>query len=131
MELEILDVTKRLLEAIRAGDWDTYRLLCDDGLTCFEPESAGHLVEGLEFHKFYFDLGGHLGPHSDSIVNPKIWPIGSDGAVIAYVRLVQSTNPNGSPLIKAYGETRVWKRVDGEWKHLHFHRSAQVPPDRA
>lgn len=32
--------------------------LCDPSLTCFEPESKGHLVEGMEFHKFYFDNSG-------------------------------------------------------------------------
>lgn len=32
-----------------------YRRLCDPHLTAFEPEAIGNLVEGLEFHKFYFD----------------------------------------------------------------------------
>ena len=31
------------------------RRLCDPHLTAFEPEALGNLVEGLEFHKFYFD----------------------------------------------------------------------------
>ena len=26
-------------------------------MTCFEPETVGNLVEGLDFHKFYFDTG--------------------------------------------------------------------------
>ena len=33
----------------------TLRKLCDDDLTAFEPEALGNLVEGLHFHKFYFD----------------------------------------------------------------------------
>ena len=32
-----------------------FRRLCDPHLTAFEPEAIGNLVEGLEFHKFYFD----------------------------------------------------------------------------
>lgn len=31
--------------------------ICDTHLTSFEPEALGNLVEGLEFHKFYFDNG--------------------------------------------------------------------------
>lgn len=37
-----------------------FRRLCDKNLTCFEPEAKSHLVEGLEFHKFYFDNGNLL-----------------------------------------------------------------------
>ena len=33
------------------------RKLTDPHLTCFEPEAKGNLVEGLDFHKFYFDNG--------------------------------------------------------------------------
>ena len=29
--------------------------LVDPHVTAFEPVSRGNLVEGLEFHKFYFD----------------------------------------------------------------------------
>ena len=29
-------------------------------LTAFEPEAKGNLVEGLEFHRFYFDNGEFL-----------------------------------------------------------------------
>jgi hypothetical protein len=33
----------------------TYRELMDESVTCFEPEAKGCLIEGLEFHKFYFN----------------------------------------------------------------------------
>ena len=31
------------------------RKICDPGLTSFEPEGLGNLVEGMDFHRFYFD----------------------------------------------------------------------------
>jgi len=31
------------------------RKICDPHVTSFEPEALGNLVEGLEFHKFFFD----------------------------------------------------------------------------
>ena len=56
-EAELLDLSKKLLVAIDTGDWKTYTTLCDKSrITCFEPEALGHLVAGLPFHKFYFDL---------------------------------------------------------------------------
>lgn len=35
------------------------RKLVDPQMTCFEQESNGNLIEGLAFHKFYFDNGMH------------------------------------------------------------------------
>ena len=34
-----------------------FRKYVDPQLTCFEPEAFGNLIEGMEFHKFYFDNG--------------------------------------------------------------------------
>ena len=37
--------------------------LCDFTMTSFEPEAKGNLVQGLEFHKFYFDNGMFMFPY--------------------------------------------------------------------
>jgi len=55
MQREIIGATEQLLRAINARDFATYKKLCDEDLTAFEPEALGNLVEGLHFHKFYFD----------------------------------------------------------------------------
>lgn len=36
------------------------RKVCDPGLTSFEPEALGNLVEGTDFHRFYFENGSTL-----------------------------------------------------------------------
>jgi ketosteroid isomerase-like protein len=97
--------------------------LCDESLTCFEPEALGNLVDGLEFHNYYFNLptSGPSTPVQSTIVAPHIRIMG-DVAVIAYVRLTQRFHDN-KPVSSSMEETRVWHRQQGKWKHVHFHRS--------
>ncbi|NXT89140.1 KCC2D kinase, partial [Anhinga rufa] len=54
---EIIKVTEQLIEAINNGDFEAYTKICDPGLTSFEPEALGNLVEGMDFHRFYFENG--------------------------------------------------------------------------
>lgn len=123
---ELLQLNARLLQSIATADWNTYQELCDPSLTAFEPEAMGQLVEGLDFHRFYFELGGAKGVHHTTMASPKVRVMG-DATVISYVRLNQRQNADGSPQVTAVEETRVWQRKDGRWRHVHFHRS----PSRA
>jgi len=120
---EQLRLNQRLLETITAGDWSVYQELCDPSLTAFEPEGKGQLVEGLDFHHFYFRLGGRRGEHQTTMSSPKVRIMG-DVAVVAYVRLNQRVAEDGAPITSAVEETRIWQRQNGKWKHVHFHRSA-------
>ena len=49
----LLGLNERLLQSIADGDWNAYCELCDPTLSCFEPESRGQLVEGMEFHRYH------------------------------------------------------------------------------
>lgn len=120
---ELLEFNARLLESIAGGDWSTYAELCDPSLTCFEPECNGHLVAGMEFHKFYFDLGASRLPHHTTMASPHVRLLGNDVAVISYTRLVQRADAAGVPTTSTANETRVWQRQQGRWRHVHFHRS--------
>jgi calcium/calmodulin-dependent protein kinase (CaM kinase) II len=119
---EVLDLNARLLSAIAKGDWHTYEDLCDPTLTCFEPEAKGHLVKGLEFHRFYFDLGPPDGPRNTTMASPKVRIMG-EVAVVTYIRLVQYLDESGAAVTSQFEETRVWQVQDGRWQHVHFHRS--------
>lgn len=122
-QTELLTLTKKLLDAITQKDWNTYTQLCDVNLTAFEPEACGQRITGLAFHQFYFQLGGGSRPGQVSIVQPDVKLLGTDAAVVSYVRLVQNVEAEG-PQTAAFEETRVWQKIDGQWKHVHFHRSA-------
>jgi ketosteroid isomerase-like protein len=119
---ELLTINQQLLDAIARGDWKTYQELCDPTLTAFEPEAQGQLVQGLDFHKFYFDLGAGAGPRHTTMAAPQVRVMG-DAAVVNYVRLVQSLDAGGAPRVSRHEETRVWQRQGGRWRHVHFHRS--------
>ncbi len=129
LEEELLRVNQRLLESIANADWAAYQELCDPSLTAFEPEALGQLVEGLEFHRFYFNLGSVTRSPSTTLCSPKIRVVG-DMAVIAYVRLNQRVGADGLPLTTGFEETRIWRRRDTHWKQVHFHRSP-VPVGRS
>jgi hypothetical protein len=119
---ELLALNRRLLESIAAVDWATYEELCDPSLTCFEPEARGQWVEGMEFHHFYFKLGGAAGPVNITVSTPHVRLMG-DVAVISFIRLVQKLDAGGNPVTARSEETRVWQRQNGRWRHVHFHRS--------
>ena len=86
------------------------------------PTCCKHFEAVLAFHRFYFDLGGIRGRHLTTMASPRVRLLG-DVAIVAYVRLVQKVGPDGAPVTAASAETRVWQRQNGQWKHVHFHRS--------
>jgi ketosteroid isomerase-like protein len=123
---ELLTLNQRLLDAIAAGDWDTYQGLVAADITCFEPEARGHLVEGMAFHEFYFRLGeGNPKPKhlTTTMVAPHVKLLGDAAALVAYVRLVQKLDAAGNPVTVESEETRIWQKRGGRWQHVHFHRS--------
>lgn len=121
-EQELIALTQRLLDSIGKADWKTYSELCDPTISCFEPEALGHLVEGMTFHRFYFDLGAASGPRNTTMVAPHVRLLG-ETAVVSYVRLTQRLNDAESPTTSAFEETRIWQKQKTGWKHVHFHRS--------
>lgn len=125
--LDLLDLNQKLLTSIAHGDWATYETLCDPTITCFEPEARGQLVTGMPFHKYYFDLSkSEEAPKSPRLVTmcgANVRMLGPDAAVISYVRLTQTVDCQGHPQTSKMEETRVWQKIAGHWKHVHFHRS--------
>ncbi|XP_034937438.1 calcium/calmodulin-dependent protein kinase type II alpha chain isoform X12 [Chelonus insularis] len=130
---EIIKMTEQLIENINTGDFEGYTKICDPHLTAFEPEALGNLVEGMDFHKFYFD-NAVLGKNSSckavntTILNPHVHLLGEDAACIAYVRLTQYVDKQGVAHTQQSEESRVWHKKDNKWQNVHFHRSAVTGP---
>ena len=118
----LLRLSQNLLDSIDQRDWDTYKQLCDGALTAFEPEAAGHLVEGMPFHEYYLSPGPDGLSRQSTISCPHLRVMG-DVAVVCYIRLQQATDDAGIVSTRAMEETRVWQLQDDHWQHVHFHRS--------
>lgn len=137
-EQEIIKVTEQLLSALTSGDFETFSRLCDSKITCFEPESLGNLVEGMDFHKFYFDnwklsrsdtvvtkvntppVRSHI---NTTVLHPTVHLMSDDAACIAYIRLTQFMDRDATAKTVQHEESRVWHRKNGRWVNVHCHRS--------
>jgi calcium/calmodulin-dependent protein kinase (CaM kinase) II len=131
-EQTLLDLSRQLLDAIVAADFEKYKELVDPSLTSFEPESIGTFQRGLGFHQFGFSLGpftsgGTL--YHIELTSPHVRMLGEDAAVVTYIRVDEMKAVNAPATATSYEETRVWQRggQDG-WKLVHFHRSIPGRP---
>uniref|UniRef100_A0A0A9WPF4 calcium/calmodulin-dependent protein kinase n=2 Tax=Miridae TaxID=30083 RepID=A0A0A9WPF4_LYGHE len=127
---EVIKITEQLLEAINTGDLEAYTKICDPHITAFEPEALGNLVEGMDFHKFYFEnvVTKNCKAINTTILNPNVHLLGDEAACIAYVRLTQYVDKQGMAHSCQCEETRVWHKKDNKWQNVHFHRSTSSPP---
>lgn len=129
---EIIKLTEQMIAAITSGNYEEYTKYADPALTCFEPETMGNMIVGMDFHKFYFDhvFSKNNKPVNTSILNPLVHLLGDDAACIAYIRLTQYMDRDGIPQTRKAEETRVWQRKDGKWQNIHLHRSEPAPPNK-
>jgi len=128
-DADIIALNQQMLESVCQGNWETYRRYCHSDLTCFEAETAGHLVEGLDFHRFYFNEPAdqsNPNPTAEAatvtMVRPHVRWLSDDAATISYTRLTQRT-VNGEATTATCCETRIWQRRSNTWGLVHVHRS--------
>lgn len=120
---EILAVNQSMLESVVAGDWSTYASHCSSDLSCFEAETNGILAEGLNFHRFYFELATPPTPTVQvTMARPHLRWLSEDAVVLSYTRLTQALN-EGSAITASCCETRIWQRQQGRWMQVHVHLS--------
>lgn len=123
---EILAINQAMLESVVRGDWESYALFCSHDLSCFEAETDGVLVEGLAFHRFYFEIpavpGSSSSPVQVSMARPHLRWLHNNAVVLSYTRLTQRIS-HGEPVTSRCTETRIWQRLAERWQQVHVHRS--------
>jgi len=125
---DILALNQAVLDCVVNGDWQGYAGYCCSSLSCFEAETEGVMVEGLPFHRFYFpqsvapSTASASHPVSVTMSRPHLRWLSDEAVVISYTRLVQRLL-DGVYSTARCCETRIWQKLDGQWKQVHVHRS--------
>jgi len=123
---EILRLNQAMLNSVASGDWQAYSAFCAEDVSCFEAESEGHLVEGLPFHRYYFELPGDSTQPPAAVnvtmARPHLRWLSDESVVVSYTRLTQK-RVSGDPITARCCETRIWQKLSGSWKQVHVHRS--------
>lgn len=122
IQQELLQITRRMLEAIHSGDAVTYAKLTSPDLSCFE-DVCDYRIDGLEFHLALIRQMAHspaLKPSRFDILTPRVQVYGNTG-IVTYTRLM--TYDDGKPRWTTFNETRVFVLMEDQWKMVHFHRT--------
>lgn len=120
----IISLNQRLLDFIAVGDWEGYSSLCCPSLSCFEAEARGAFVQGLAFHKIYYDRGDIAEDRRAYMSEPHVrFLAGGRVAVLSYVRLVQKYLKGQGHSTVRVEETRVWEKKGTNFLLVHFHKS--------
>ena len=123
---EILAINQAMLESVASGNWEHYSQVCNPDISSIEAESVGHLVEGLPFHRYYFNLPSDPNtaaiPVTVTMARPHLRWLSDEAVVLSYTRLTQRLQ-NGEAVTTRCCETRIWQRINNTWQQVHVHRS--------
>ena len=141
------------LQSIFEGDIEAYHQATVPDLTIYEWHVTPHRIDGLPFHDFMMkeaqredSRGIALDPSpgdgdADQRVHTRFdlanykEQIYGDTAVCSYTLLISKGTPSGVEVI-SYNESRVFTRIEGNWRVVHVHKSPSwnapfQPPDRS
>jgi len=129
VEDELLSLTKELLTRIYVDpSADFYKDHVAEDLTCYEGLPTR--LDGIEYHLKALDAlaesAGQSGTRHIELLNPKVQVYGDVGIVTATVQFTQFRNQDTET--RLLNETRVWAKIDGDWKLVHFHKSPVAWP---
>ena len=120
-EEKVLDITRRMLDAMYTADPEVHRRHCTEDMSSFEWYIAPYRIDGLDFHLDLIKAGGNGTPTRLDMLTPRVQLYG-DTAIINYT-LLKTLAGEGGAQFSRMNETRVFVRQDGAWKMAHLHKS--------
>jgi len=110
-----------LLHAVQKADIDTYLNRVSEQVTCFEPETRGHLLRGIGLHRFLVEKAAPVQTYHIELIDPVIRVAGNMAfaAYTLHLTEIQDTTET----IHSENVTRIFQNEDGNWRMIHFHRS--------
>ncbi|HRX02888.1 MAG: nuclear transport factor 2 family protein [Anaerolineae bacterium] len=127
VELEVMEIVNRNLQAIWDADTAAYKETCAPDVSFFEWYITTQRIDGIDFHLREILVHAEaLGGGSDArteheILQPRVQVFG-DTAIVTYTLLVRSVS-GGAVRRTQQNETRVLHRFDDGWKLVHCHKS--------
>ncbi len=110
-----------LLHSIQKADIEAYLCRVSDQVSCFEPETRGHLLKGIGLHQYLVEQAVPVENYHIELIDPMI-KVAGDMAFAAYT--LHLTEIIGTEeRISSENVTRIFQRENLAWKMVHFHRS--------
>jgi hypothetical protein len=121
-EEEVLDITRRMLEAMYTSDPEVHRRHCAEDMSSVEWYIAPYRIDGAEFHLGLIEAGGNAAIARFDMLTPRVQVYG-DTAIVNYTLLKTSVATDAGAAFSRINETRVFVKLDGIWKMVHLHKS--------
>jgi len=123
--MEIETCLMELLHSIQRADIQAYLRRVSDQVSCFEPETLGHLLKGIGLHRYLVEQAEPVENYHIELMDPVI-KVAKDMAFAAYT-LHLTEKIDKQDRIQSENVTRIFQREKGVWKMVHFHRSLFLP----
>lgn len=121
-EEEVLEITRRMLDAMYSADPEVHRQHSAEDMSSYEWYIAPQRIDGLEFHLALIKGGGNGEPSRLDMLTPRVQVYG-DTAIINYTLLKTTLTETAPPQFSTMNETRVFVKIEGIWKMVHLHKS--------
>lgn len=110
-----------LLHAIQKADIAEYRKRVSKDVSCFEPETRGHLLRGIELHALLVEKSDPVAEYHIELVDPVIRVNGNMAYAAYSLHLTELEDKEET--ISTENVTRIFEKRGTSWKMAHFHRS--------